>query len=121
MVILRRRAQSFSHLPRACLSHEEFLEYLGERTTTKHAGDTKPPLTSSDDSVTAPEATIVGVKENGIAVRDGNSQVSPVIVVEGVDGGACDGDGRGGEKIPRKRVVRRWPSSADIGMYTDGR
>lgn len=123
---IRRRAQSFSDLPRPHLSREEFLEYLGENTTAKHARGQNPPIESADDAGAAPEeATVVWPKENGIAeVGDENSQVSPAIAVEGVktlEDGVGDGDNGGDEIIPRKRIVRRWPSSADIGMYTDGR
>lgn len=123
---IRRRAQSFSHLPRQCLSREEFLEYLGEKTTVKHAGGPNPSPESADESGAAPEEAIVGwAKENGMAalLGDENSQVSPAIAVEEtlLKDAVGQGDDGGGDIIPRRRIVRRWPSSADIGMYTDGR
>lgn len=120
---IRRRAQSFSHLPRPHLSPDEFCKYLGEKNTAQHAESPNPPLGSADDNGAAPEATVVGQKGNGKAAGDEDSQVSPVVVagVETVEGGVGhDDDGRGGG-IPRRLIVRRWPSSADIGMYTDGR
>lgn len=125
MVATRRRAQSFSHLPRPRLSREEFVEYLGERMAANHAGDPNPPDGSADGGA-APEAAIVGAKEPGIVLGDESSQVPPAIMVEGVEealeGGVGDGNDSSGEIIPRRlRIVRRWPSSADIGMFTDGR
>ncbi|CAM9595003.1 unnamed protein product, partial [Ectocarpus sp. 8 AP-2014] len=122
----RRRAKSFSHLPRPRLSGEEFVAYLCETTKTNRSKEETSPTDRLDSSgsvhgCAAPEARTVGI----LPVE--GDQALPGMATEGeelpgvVSDGLCrDGASPRGEVIPR-RHVRRWPSSADIGMLTDGR
>lgn len=123
----QRRAKSFSHLPRPRLSGEEFVAYLCETTKTNRSKEETSPTDRLDSSgsvhgCAAPEARTVGI----LPVE--GDQALPGMATEGEDlpGVVSDclrRDGASaisGEVIPR-RHVRRWPSSADIGMLTDGR
>lgn len=123
MAAAPRRVQSFSHLPRPRLSREEFLRYLGDRVAAEHARGSDPT-----DSGVVGGAIVEGVheaKQNDVIRKDSGPQVSGTSVVESgqkevLEGGVVGSDDTGGA-VPRKRLLfRRWPSSADIGMVTDG-
>lgn len=65
---------------------------------------------------------IDGVQTIGVVGKDSDHNVPDVNVIEGGETVVEDDAGRSGtsEVMPRKRLLRRWPSSADIGMVTDG-
>lgn len=119
-----RRVQSFSHLPRPRLSREEFLRYIGDRVTAEHARDSDP--TDGDVvSSTILEDEVDGAKKKHTVRKDSDPQVPGAHVMESgevvLEGGAVGSDDASREAMPRRRLLRRWPSSADIGMVTDGR
>lgn len=126
MVTARRRAQSFSHVPRPRLSREEFIRYLGDRVAAEHARCSDPTDSSAVDSGAILEEDVDGAKKNDMVGKDGDPQASEANLVEGgaavSEGGVVVGsDDRSNEVMPRKHLLRRWPSGADIGMLTDGR
>jgi len=115
-----------------------------------YLGDTRPvtsvptPENSNPSSITngsAPEGvvelevSVVGGKEqrkgssHGVIGGDGSHSQAALAATD-VEGGKAmeraddDGVGEGDadeDVAPRRRIPRRWPSSADIGMVTDGR
>lgn len=144
-VTTRRRVKSFSHLPRprlSRLSREELILYLGDtRPVPVPTGEDFNPSSRPENSASAPEVAV----ELEVAVVEGeekgkgsshniiggdvnhNQAALPAANVEGGEavergggGGAREG-GDDGDVAPARRIPRRWPSSADIGMVTDGR
>lgn len=125
-----RRVQSFSHLPRPRLSREELIRYLGDGRPT--AEDLKPSNIIANRAPSPEVAVEIDVdvvggkgKENGNYIMVGDS--NQALLVTDMEGGKVAERGDvgesvpGGEVEPHRRIPRRWPSSADIGMITDGR
>lgn len=75
----------------------------------EHARDPNPADHSAilEDGAVSEEG-VDGERKNDTIGKDGDQQVSDENVM-------------GGVLMPRKRLLRRWPSSADVGMITDGR
>lgn len=123
MATERRRAQSFAHLPRPRLSHEELIRYLGDRATAGHGRDSNA-MDDGVDSGAVLEEGVDGVNKIDAVEKDGDPQVSGANLNGGreaiFEGGPL-GSGDRSEAMHRKRLLRRWPSSADTGMVTDGR
>lgn len=124
----RQRAQSWSHLPRPDFCQEETTEHLDERSTSRGIREASA-LKDGHVGGDAPDAAALGAKGNGNAVSgsSGSKVMTPVTTGE-ADGkaGACESGGDvdgvdNSEPVYPQRIVRRWPSSGDIGMLTDGR
>lgn len=116
---VRRRTQSFSHLPRPHLSREQFIRYLGDRVSAEHATDSDPTRSGADRSAIAVEEGINGAKNDDTG-KDSDPHESDANLVE-AGAAAIEGGVACSEVMPRKSLFRRWPSSADLGMITDGR
>lgn len=121
---VRRRVHSFSHLPRPRLSREEFIRYLGDRVTAGNARDSDPAGSGVVGDASLEEG-VDGAKKNDGIGKDGAPRVSDAIVMDDgeaeLEGGVVGSDELNSAVMPRKRQLRPWPSSADIGMITDGR
>eukprot|EP00752_Nemacystus_decipiens_P009815 g8759.t1 len=118
-----RRVQSFSHLPRPRLSRVDFIRYLDDRATEAHARDSDPMDGGADNGGSVAKG-VLGAEQNDIIRKDGDPHVSRANVMvaeEELGSGVVGGDVASGEVMPPKHLLRRWPSSADIGMVTDGR
>lgn len=94
--------------------------------TAGRAGDPEDPADGGAVNGAIVEEGVLGGKRNDIIRKDSDPQESSDLnVVEGgevvLEGGVAGSDDTSGEVMPRKRLLRRWPSSADIGMVTDGR
>lgn len=92
--------------------------------TTERARDSDPTGGGAIDGAVVEEG-FHGPKQDDIGRKDSYPPVSDANVVENgeavFEGGVMGSDGACGEALPRKRLLRQWPSSADIGMVTDGR
>lgn len=134
----RVRRKSFAHLPRPARTREELLTYLLLEKTPGKGPETTQPVSSADvalsTSTTAPLQSLPLPDDKGVlspsvhTVAEGD-----VVEVDGVAGGGEGGHGsnktfeeeastgtRNG-KDAEVRMVRLWPSSADLGMVSDGR
>lgn len=126
MATAPRRVRSFSHLPRPRRSREEFIRYLGDRAAAAENAIDSNPTNGGVVSGAGEEEGVDGTKERGSDGQVSDPLVSDAIVVESgeevvVQGGAVGGDDASSEVARPRRLLRRWPSSADIGMVTDGR
>ncbi|CAM9548457.1 unnamed protein product [Hapterophycus canaliculatus] len=92
--------------------------------------DTNIPDGGSIVGGTPDSAKAVGAteKDSAVSARSSSGQVSPPGMTDGVGVkvGVCEGigdvdDADSSGPVYPPRIVRRWPSSADIGMFTDGR
>lgn len=119
----RARRQTFAHLPRPRLNREDILKYLGEAAKSPISGEaevqeTIPPDSSANDAPSVRDSAA----EEPRAAAAGPDEAKQIDLVR--DGGVSDAWEAievGGEKgVPPGRLLRRWPSSADIGMITDG-
>lgn len=134
----RVRRKSFAHLPRPTRTREELLTYLLLGKTPDKGPEATQPVSSADvalsASTTAPLQSLPLPDDKGVLSRSVHTAAEgDVVEVDGVAGGGEGGhesnttfeeEGstgtRNGEDA-EVRMVRLWPSSADLGMVSDGR